>query len=239
LLGTSHVVDGMEIRVFPSNADLPDHLRWQIISIIRMEWHETAGDYTGPQALPGAWHPSHVAGTEGDALVSYAGVVWRDIEHAGQIFRTYGLSSVFTFPALRRRGFAGRIVQCATSRIRHAADGDIAVLFTMDGMEPFYETQWVAGHAVHRISDRRSSIARAAQCCGDDAVRVGEREPSSLRVRARSRLLRRGPLVKAPPRRTAARPRSSTGAPDGLEAALAIPQDHLAPRGGLTPGRQS
>jgi hypothetical protein len=31
------MVDVMEIHVFPSNADLPDHLRWQIISIIRME----------------------------------------------------------------------------------------------------------------------------------------------------------------------------------------------------------
>ena len=152
------MVDGMEIRVFPSNADLPDHLRWQIISIIRMEWHETAGDYTGPQALPDAWHPSHVAGTEGDALVSYAGVVWRDIEHAGQGFRTYGLSSVFTFPALRRRGFGGRIVQCATSRIRHAGDGDIAVLFTMDGMEPFYEQSgWQAMPSTEFLIGDRAS----------------------------------------------------------------------------------
>ena len=42
----------MEIQIFPSNADLPDHLRWQIISIIRMQWYQTAGDYTGPSALP-------------------------------------------------------------------------------------------------------------------------------------------------------------------------------------------
>jgi predicted N-acetyltransferase YhbS len=80
-----------------------------------------------------------VVGVEGDAIVSYAGVVRRDVEHAGQVFRTYGLSSVFTFPALRRRGFGSRVVQCATERIRQAGDADIAVLFTTPGMEPFYE----------------------------------------------------------------------------------------------------
>jgi GNAT superfamily N-acetyltransferase len=155
------MLDVMEIRVFPSSADLPDHLRWQIISIIRMEWYGIAGDYTGPQALPDPWHPSHVVGTQGDAIISYAGVVWRDIEHAGQVFRTYGLSSVFTFPALRRRGFGGRVVRCATSRIRQAGDCDIAVLFTADGMEPFYERSgWQAMPSTEFLIGDRASPAR-------------------------------------------------------------------------------
>lgn len=129
----------IEIRVYPANADLPDHLRWQIISIIRMEWHEAIGDYTGPAALPDELHPSHVVGVEGDAIVSYTGVVWTDIEYAGQVFRTYGLSSVFTFPARRRRGFGTRVVQRATTRIREAGDADIAVLFTAPDRQRFYE----------------------------------------------------------------------------------------------------
>jgi GNAT superfamily N-acetyltransferase len=129
----------MQIEVFPTNADLPDHLRWQIISIIRMQWYDIAGDYAGPPALPDEWHPAHVVGTEGDALVSYAGVVWRDIEHAGVTFRSFGLSTVFTFPALRRRGFGSEVVRCATARIRRAGDADLAVLFTTPGTAPFYE----------------------------------------------------------------------------------------------------
>ena len=128
----------MEIRVFPSNAALPDHLRWQIISVIRMEWHASIGDYCGPQALPDEWHPAHVVGVEGDAIVSYAGVVWRDIEHAGCAFRSYGLSSVFTFPARRRRGFGTEVVRVARAKICEAADADLAVLFTRPGLEPFY-----------------------------------------------------------------------------------------------------
>lgn len=129
----------MEVRVFATNADLPDYLRLQIISIIRIQWHETAGDYTGPSALPDEWQPAHVVGTDGDALISYAGVVRRDVEHAGQVFGTYGLSSVFTFPALRRRGFGSEVVRRATSGIRQSVDADLAVLFTAPGTEPFYE----------------------------------------------------------------------------------------------------
>lgn len=129
----------MDIQIFPTNADLPDHLRWQIISIIRMQWYATAGDYKGPSALPDEWHPSHVVGTAGDALVSYAGVVSREIAHAGLAFRTYGLSSVFTFPALRRCGYGTEIVRSATARIRQAGDADLAVLFTTPERAPFYE----------------------------------------------------------------------------------------------------
>lgn len=148
----------MEIQVFPTNADLPDHLRWQIISIIRMEWYETAGDYIGPSALPDEWHPAHVVGTDGDAIVSYAGVAWRDTEHAGQVFRTYGLSSVFTFPARRRRGFGTQVVRCATSRIRESGDGDLAVLFTAPGIEPFYERSgWQAMPSTEFLIGDRAS----------------------------------------------------------------------------------
>jgi GNAT superfamily N-acetyltransferase len=151
----------MEIHVFPANADLPDHLRWQIISIIRMEWYETAGDYTGPPALPDEWHPAHVVGTQGDAIVSYAGVVWRDVEHAGRIFRIYGLSSVFTFPALRRRGFGAAVVRCATSRIRQSDDGDLAVLFTAPGTRRFYERSgWQAMPSTEFLIGDRTSPTR-------------------------------------------------------------------------------
>lgn len=128
----------MDIRVFFSNAELPDHLRGQILSLIRIQWHEVAGGYLGPHALPEEWRPAHVVGIEGDALLSYAGIVRREIEHAGEVFRTYGLSSVYTFPALRGRRLGSAIVARATAEIEQAGDGDIALLFTMAGLEPFY-----------------------------------------------------------------------------------------------------
>lgn len=97
----------MEIQVFCGNDDLPLHLKWQILSFIRIEWHESAGDYVGPDALPEPWNPIHVAGLEGEAIVSYAGIIRRDVTHEGAAFRLYGLSSVFTFPA--RRGAAAAL----------------------------------------------------------------------------------------------------------------------------------
>ena len=148
----------MNVQVFASNADLPDHLRWQIISLIRIQWYKTAGDYTGPSALPDEWHPTHVVGTSGDAIVSYAGVVRRDIEHAGERFRICGLSSVYTFPARRRHGLGTRVVQRVTSIIRRSADADLAVLFTMPGLEPFYERcGWEAMPSTTFLIGSRSS----------------------------------------------------------------------------------
>jgi GNAT superfamily N-acetyltransferase len=154
----------MDIQVYRSNAELPDHLRGQILSLIRIEWQDDAGDYLGPEALPEAWHPSHVVGTQGDAILSYAGVVWRRIEHAGEVFKTYGLSSVFTFPTVRWRGLGSRIVRHATSWIRQAGDGDIAVLFTAPGIESFYQRSgWRAMPATQfLIGDRAAPRVRDA-----------------------------------------------------------------------------
>jgi GNAT superfamily N-acetyltransferase len=128
----------LEINVFRSNAELPEHLRGQILALIRIGFHDTAGDYQGPGALPEDWHPAHVVGTDRDVIVSYAGVVWGHIEHAGERFKTYGLSSVYTFPFYRRKGLGRRIVRHATALIERAGDGDLGLLFTMPELEGFY-----------------------------------------------------------------------------------------------------
>jgi aminoglycoside 2'-N-acetyltransferase I len=129
----------MEIKVFRCNAALPEHLRGQILALIRIAFHDTAGDYAGPGALPEEWRPLHVVGCEGEVILSYAGVVRREIELQGEVFATYGLSSVYTFPHYRRRGLGSRIVARATAEIDRAGDGDVALLFTYEAVVPFYE----------------------------------------------------------------------------------------------------
>jgi GNAT superfamily N-acetyltransferase len=129
----------MELAIYRSNAALPEHLRGQILALIRIGFHETAGDYRGPEALPAEWQPMHVVGFEGDVILSYAGVVRQELSHAGEVFRTYGLSSVYTFPHYRGRGLGGRVVRLATHEIEQAGDGDIALLFTYEPLTPFYE----------------------------------------------------------------------------------------------------
>lgn len=128
----------MEIALYPSNAALPEHLRGQILALIRIGFHDVAGDYRGPEALPEEWHPMHVVGLDGDVILSYAGVVWHMIRHAGEVFRSYGLSSVYTFPSCRGRGLGSRIVRRATDAIEQAGDGDVALLFTDQALVPFY-----------------------------------------------------------------------------------------------------
>jgi GNAT superfamily N-acetyltransferase len=129
----------MEIQVYPSNAALPEHLRGQILALIRIGFHDSAGDYRGPGALPEKWHPRHVVGVEGDVILSYAGVVRQEIRHAGERFATYGLSSVYTFPYYRGSGLGSRVVRRATDEIEQAGDGDIALLFTYSAVVPFYQ----------------------------------------------------------------------------------------------------
>jgi GNAT superfamily N-acetyltransferase len=135
----------MEIRVYRSNAALPEHLRGQILALIRIGFHDIAGDYRGPGALPDEWRPAHVVGVEGDVILSYAGVGWHKIRHAGEVFKTYGLSSVYTFPHYRGRGLGSRVVRRATAEIEQAGDGDVALLFTYEALVPFYQRcGWLA-----------------------------------------------------------------------------------------------
>jgi GNAT superfamily N-acetyltransferase len=128
----------MDVQVYASNAVLPDHLRGQILALIRIHWAEVAGDWLGPEALPEEWQPSHVCAVAGDALLGYAGVVRRRLTHDGEALATYGLSSVYTFPFHRGTGLGSTVVRCATAEIAQAGDGDIALLFTMPELVPFY-----------------------------------------------------------------------------------------------------
>jgi GNAT superfamily N-acetyltransferase len=128
----------MEIVLYRSNAVLPEHLRGQILALIRIGFYDLAGDYVGPDALPEAWRPVHVVGVEGDVILSYAGVVRQVIRLADEAFATYGLSSVYTFPRYRGRGLASRVVRRATDEIELAGDGDVALLFTSEALAPFY-----------------------------------------------------------------------------------------------------
>jgi GNAT superfamily N-acetyltransferase len=106
--------------------------------LIRIAFHDSAGDYAGPAALPEEWHPVHVVAVEGDVILSYAGVVRQAIRQADEVFTTYGLSSVYTFPHYRGRGLGSEVVRRATGEIEQAGAGDVALLFTYEALAPFY-----------------------------------------------------------------------------------------------------
>lgn len=122
-----------------SDPELPPELKCQILAFMRVEWAE---GFVGANRRRGwitspARHPLHFVLTEDHVLISYTGVVWDMLEHAGNTFKTYGLSGVFTYPAFRGEGHGSRLVERATHYIQ-ASDADIAILFCDPKRKNFY-----------------------------------------------------------------------------------------------------
>jgi hypothetical protein len=76
-------------------------------------------------------------------LISHAAVVWKYLEHAGESYKTYGLSGVFTHPCFRERGYARQIVETGTAYIK-CSDADIAMLWCAPSLKGFYaRSGWI------------------------------------------------------------------------------------------------
>lgn len=119
--------------------DVPEPFKCQILSFVRIQWPELfAGDlrfrdWTSKPSL----HPVTLLLEEEGILVSRLEIVWDMLPHAGEVYKTYALSGVFTYPAYRKQGYGLQLVQSARAYIEQQADADV-VLFhsTLIG---FYE----------------------------------------------------------------------------------------------------
>jgi GNAT superfamily N-acetyltransferase len=127
-----------DLKIFPSNAQLPADLGCQIHAFIRITWFDIFQYDLQGEVMPKEWHPCHVVATEKGVVFSYAGVVWQNKEHNGQQYKVYGLSSVFSYPAFRKKGYGGQVVEAATKVIAQSGDADLAILFTDPELEHFY-----------------------------------------------------------------------------------------------------
>jgi predicted GNAT family N-acyltransferase len=120
-------------------ADFPTVLKWQAIAFMRVEWPFI---FTGPgkftaETYPPALHPVHFTATEGDALLSYAATLRLNLEHADQMYTSYGFGNMFTFPPYRHEGYGQQVLTLATDFIQQS-DVDIAVLFCDPKLQQFY-----------------------------------------------------------------------------------------------------
>ena len=128
----------IEELIYPTN-EMPAHLKWQILSFLRIEW---PNGFTGPNRLRD-WisreedHPVSFTLVERNILISHAEVVWKYLEHAGQTYKVYGLAGVFTYPAFRGQGYGTRVVALATAYIDRN-DADVGMLFTQPHLKGFY-----------------------------------------------------------------------------------------------------
>ena len=121
-----------------NESEIPPQIKWQIISFLRVQWPD---GFVGKNQYrnwisPEYQHPFHFVLMENDLLVSFVGVVWKNLDHAGETYKTYGLSGVFTYPSFRKKGYGLQLVKSARDYIEKQ-DGDI-VLFTST-QKGFYE----------------------------------------------------------------------------------------------------
>ena len=127
------------------NEELPADLKCQILSFQRLVWPE---DFTGEDRLrdwiqPARYHPVHVVIVDGGVLVSYAGVTWKELAHAGQVYTTYGLSGVLTYPMFRGQGYGRQVVEAATAIVR-SSDADIGLFTCLPSLSGFYAASgWI------------------------------------------------------------------------------------------------
>jgi predicted GNAT family N-acyltransferase len=134
-----------ELSIYANNQSLPEHLDCQIRSFIRISWFDAYTFDLNASVVPDEWNPTHVVLAEKHALLSYAAVVWRMMQHGDQTYKIYGLSSVLTYPSFRKKGYGTPSVSAATRFIEKQPDADIAVLFTDPELEKLYSSSgWKA-----------------------------------------------------------------------------------------------
>jgi GNAT superfamily N-acetyltransferase len=122
-----------------ASQDVSEEFKCQILSFVRIQWPDLfrgenrLRDWTSKSEL----HPVTFLLEEEGVHISRLEVVWDVLAHAGEMYRTYGLSGVFTYPAYRAQGYGLRLVQSAKTFIEQQAEADL-VLFhsTLTG---FYE----------------------------------------------------------------------------------------------------
>lgn len=122
-----------------TSAELPDSLRWQAVSFLRMRW---PGGFVGENRLRD-WvtseseHPIYFVLVERGILISHTNVVWKVLQHAGVTYKAYGLTGVFTFPSFERHGHGSRVVAAGTEYILKS-DADVGMLYCDRSLKDFY-----------------------------------------------------------------------------------------------------
>jgi len=84
--------------------ELPEPFKWQVLDFLRIVWSDgfEGKNSTRDWITKSSHHPLHFVLIESNnLLVSYVGVVWKYLEHAGEAYKMYGLSGVFTYPQFR------------------------------------------------------------------------------------------------------------------------------------------
>jgi GNAT superfamily N-acetyltransferase len=120
-------------------AELPKKYYYQVLTFLRAQWPEgfVGENRSRSWITRSAFHPRSFLLVEDHLVISHAQVVWKDLEHAGQVYKTYGITGVFTFPSFRGQGYGSQIIHAATAHIAHS-DADIGMFHCDPGLAGFY-----------------------------------------------------------------------------------------------------
>jgi predicted acetyltransferase len=122
-----------------SDDQLPTLIKQQILDFIRSIWPDgfVGENLTRDWIEKTSTHPTHfVTTTDNSLVVSYVGVVWKNLKHVGETYKTYGLSGVFTYPQFRGHHYGLDLVKQATQYIT-TTDADIILFPSL--LNGFYE----------------------------------------------------------------------------------------------------
>jgi GNAT superfamily N-acetyltransferase len=128
-----------------SEEQLPDTLRWQIISGMRAAWPD---DYRHNRRLwisRPEFHPTYIMLMDEAFVLAHTVAIWKRLIHAGVTYMVYGLSMVFSYPDCRGQGYGQAIVRAGTNYIDQQPDCDVAMLFCEPRLQALYEQNgWCA-----------------------------------------------------------------------------------------------
>src|SRR5258708_1659721 len=125
----------LELQSYEHHA-FPAELNCQAVSFIRVVWPHIGGGMVR-QMFATKLDTVHFVLVEGGLLHSYAAVVHFHLTHADEEYEACGLTSVFSYPASRNKGYGQQVVDAATNSIR-ASGADIGLLLTGSDLEHFY-----------------------------------------------------------------------------------------------------
>lgn len=126
-----------ELHMYDIHDKFPPHFYYQVEAFSRIVWGENPEAEDDLDA--GLDEPvQRFVVARGKRLISYASVCYVELELDGVRYHCGGVGGVMTFPAFRRSGYGGQVVQAATESIQQSPTVDIGLLWTDPKNKSFY-----------------------------------------------------------------------------------------------------
>lgn len=103
----------IEVKIYKSIEQIPKEIEIQIRTFLRVVWYGEEEEKLDEPITRQELNPVYFVLSRKNVLISYARVIWMNVEYMGSSYKMYGLGDVFTFPSSRRKGYGSQIVELA------------------------------------------------------------------------------------------------------------------------------